>query len=148
MLAGLAAFALAACSGEPSAASMSTSPVASDCDGRGDDLGTLRLTSGVLVLSMLEVQPEPPGVGDNAWLVLVTDASGEPVTGLADSLEVTAFMPEHGHGTPSAVGVEEAEAGEYRLAPVTTFMPGLWRIRVAVNRADDPEAFEFSVCVQ
>lgn len=143
-LAALAALALAACSGDPSEASAAVSA----CDGRGDDLSTLRLTSGALVLSVLETRPEPPGVGDNEWLVLVSDTGDEPVTGLAGSLDVTAFMPEHGHGTPSRVGVQEGDAGEYRLAPVNTFMPGLWRIRLTVERADASELFEFSVCVQ
>ncbi len=147
MLAVLAACVLAACSEGPS--EPTSSSAASGCDGRGDDLTSLRLTSGALVLSVLETQPEPPGVGDNEWRVRVSDTSDTPVTGLAESLQVSAFMPEHGHGTPSAVGVQEGEAGEYRLAPVNTFMPGLWRIRLDVDRAGhDAELFEFSVCVQ
>lgn len=139
-----------ACSEASPEGSTSTSSSAggADCNGRGDDLASLRLTSGDLVLTLLEMQPEPPVVGDNEWLVFMSDASEAPVTGLEESLEVSAFMPEHGHGTPSAVGVQELDEGAYRLAPVNTFMPGLWRIRVAVERSDDPELFEFSVCVR
>lgn len=135
--------AIAACADGPE-----REPAAADCAGRGDDLTTLRLTSGDLVLSVLETTPEPPQVGDNEWLVRLRDRANEPVTGLSTSLVVTPFMPDHGHGTPARVGVAETGAGEYRLAPVNTFMPGLWRIQLAVSRSDDPERFEFSVCVE
>lgn len=143
-LVALASVALATCSeAEPgSAAAIST------CTGRGDDLSRLRLTSGELVLSVLETFPVPPGVGDNEWIVSMRDTAEVPMTGLAASLLVTPFMPEHGHGTPTAVGIAEVDAGEYRLGPVNTFMPGLWRIRLDVKRAVDPETFEFNVCVE
>lgn len=140
----LGAVVLGGCSGDE------TGPpeAASKCAGRGEDLASLELTSGELLLSVLETWPSPPGVGDNEWLVLLRDLADEPVPGLAASLEVTAFMPEHGHGTPTTVGVTESDTGVYRLAPVNTFMPGVWQIRLAVHRSDDPELFEFRVCVE
>lgn len=144
LLTALAPVALAGCSEAQSDGAAAVSP----CAGQGDDLGGLRLTSGELVLSVLETFPVPPGVGDNEWIVLLRDTSQQPVTGLAESLVVTPFMPEHGHGTPTAVGVAEVDAGEYRLGPVNTFMPGLWRIRLLVNRAPEPRLFEFNVCVE
>ena len=119
-----------------------------DCAGRGDDLTTLRLTEGELTLSVLETSPAPPGVGDNVWRLRLDDATHEPVTGLAASMSVTAFMPDHGHGTPVSVGVTENKPGEYELGPVNTFMPGLWQISLVLTRAAASERFEFNVCVE
>ena len=119
-----------------------------DCAGRGDDLATLRLTEGELSLSVLETVPEPPAVGDNVWRLRLDDAAHEPATGLAASMNVTPFMPDHGHGTPVSVGVTETNPGEYELAPVNTFMPGLWQIRLELTLAEAPELFEFNVCVE
>jgi hypothetical protein len=140
----LGALLLTACSEsepEPAAASF-------DCAGRGDDLTTLHLTYGELSLRVVETLPTPPAVGDNVWRVRLDDAAHEPVTGLAASMTVTAFMPDHGHGTPVSVGVRETEPGAYELAPINTFMPGLWQIRLDLTRTDAPERFEFDVCVK
>jgi len=119
-----------------------------DCAGRGDDLTTLRLTHGQLSLSVIETLPAPPGVGDNVWRLRLEDAAHEPVPGLAASMVVTLFMPDHGHGTPVSVGVTETKSGEYELAPVNTFMPGLWQIHLELTRDAAPELFEFNVCVE
>jgi hypothetical protein len=81
-------------------------------------------------------------------LVELSDAAGDPLTGLDDAVFVTPFMPDHGHGTPVRVGVEEEAAGEYRLAPVNTFMPGLWQITLEVERDAEATILEFSVCVE
>lgn len=140
----LGGFALSACSGGHPEKESAAPP----CGGRGDDLTSLELASGELWLRVLDTSPAPPGVGDNEWLVFMSDAADAPVTGLARSMHVTPFMPEHGHGTPVAVGVTEAAAGEYRLLPVNTFMPGLWHIRLSVSQSEEPELFEFSVCVE
>lgn len=140
----LGAILLTACSENPPAP-QAASP---DCAGRGDDLSTLRLTHGELSLSVVETLPAQPAVGDNVWSLRLDDAAHQPVTGLAASMTVTPFMPEHGHGTPVSVGVRETEPGEYELAPVNTFMPGLWQIRLEFTHADAPERFEFNVCVE
>jgi hypothetical protein len=100
-----------------------------------------------LQLRMLEYSPDPPAVGDNSWLVELSDHEGNTLPGLADAIIVTPFMPDHGHGTPVAVGVEEGADGEYRLAPINTFMPGLWQVGVELEGG----AFaplEFGVCVE
>ena len=79
------------------------------------------------------------GRDDETWIGAVVFAA---------SMVVTLFMPDHGHGTPVSVGVTETKSGEYELAPVNTFMPGLWQIHLELTRDAAPELFEFNVCVE
>lgn len=120
-----------------------------DCRTRGADLSHLELeTKGGLAVRFLEYSPDPPAVGNNSWLIEIDDESGDPVTGLEDSILVTPFMPEHGHGTPVSVGIEEEDDGQYRLSPVNTFMPGLWQITLEIDAGSATDMVEFEVCVE
>jgi hypothetical protein len=120
-----------------------------DCRLRGTDLSALELTSDAgRTLEFLETMPDPPAVGDNTWLVAISDQMGNPLAGLENSLFVMPFMPEHGHGTPVTVGVEEVEEGLYQLSPVNTFMPGLWQITLEIDAEGASERFQFEVCVE
>ncbi len=119
------------------------------CAGRGDVLADLTLESaGGEELSLLEYSPNPPHVGDNSWLIQLNDRDGSALSGVAESMLVTPFMPDHGHGTPVAVGVVEETTGEYRLSPINTFMPGLWQITLEFSAGNDTEQFSIDVCVE
>lgn len=119
-----------------------------DCGERGDELMNLEVEADDATLSVQSIRPNPAIVGDNSWTIELRDDAGEAIVGAEDSIVVTPFMPDHGHGTPVAVGVAEEDDGEYQLAPVNTFMPGLWQITIELELDGATELFEFRVCVQ
>jgi hypothetical protein len=122
------------------------------CRGRGDVLDELRVEAELVAgrvaeLSFIEGTPTRPIVGNNSWLFLLT-VDGEPASNVASSIAVTPFMPDHGHGTPTAVGVTEGEPGQYSFEPVHTRMAGFWEIAVEVDTASLKTRFTFGVCVE
>jgi hypothetical protein len=121
---------------------------AAPCGGRAQPLEGLFVegTEG-LTLAMESFSPDPPVVGDNAWVVRI-ERDAEPFTNATESIVVVPTMPDHGHGTSVNVGIEEEDPGVYRFEPVNTFMAGYWQIDVLI---DDPElsgSLRFGVCVE
>lgn len=148
---------LAACSdGETNAVVTDASTVdagvsEAGCDGRGGPLEGLEVSAEAdagtrLTLSFVEAEPAVPIVGNNSWLFRL-EADGEPLEGAASGITVTPFMPDHGHGTPTAVGVAEERPGTYRFEPVHTRMSGYWEIRVDLESDAAAAKFSFGVCV-
>ena len=103
--------------------------------------------SGRLTFTLMAASPAPPSRGDNTWTLQLA-GGGDPVG--AAAITVTPFMPDHQHGTPIEVGVTAAAtAGEYMLAPVNMWMPGLWEITIDAARtagADGDHAV-FRFCI-
>ncbi len=122
------------------------------CQGRGDVLDELRVEAELdagraAELSFLEGNPARPIVGNNSWLFFLA-VDGEPASNVGSGLTVTPFMPDHGHGTPTAVVVTEGKSGQYLFEPVHTRMAGFWEITVDVATASLKTQFTFGVCVE
>jgi hypothetical protein len=117
------------------------------CGGRGRDLHDLSVTGEALSLEVLELQPDPPVVGDNSFRVAL-ELEGEPLVGASDDIIVSPTMPDHGHGTPVTVGIFESGQGIYQLEPVNTFMAGYWQISVEVDSESGTGWVQFGVCVE
>ncbi len=105
---------------------------------------------GALSVQLIESQPGPPQKGDNTWTLAVKTSAGTPVAGA--TVNVTPFMPDHGHGSPIKAITSElstpAGAGQYRVTPINLFMPGLWQITVAVQTGSgtsDSAVFPFCI---
>lgn len=81
--------------------------------------------SNKLSFKLLSATPAPPARGDNTWIVEISSiATSTPMTGV--TMVATPFMPDHQHGTPISVEVTpQATDGQYELAPVNMWMPGL-----------------------
>jgi hypothetical protein len=98
-----------------------------------------------LEFKLMSSDPAPPARGDNTWILQLTTRAAPvtPVTG-AD-MTVTPFMPDHEHGSGKDVIVTPlTEPGQYRLAPVNLWMPGLWEITLQVSGATgDRAVFRF-----
>jgi YtkA-like len=134
-----------------------------DDAGEGDPEGSVSCTSdprldaysgtlekagelGALSFRFSNFAPEQPSRGNNTFHVQVVDASGTAVSGdgadpASVSLGVSLFMPDHGHGT----SVEPAvtfDAGQYTLAPLYLFMPGVWRIELDAQTGDAGEMLD------
>jgi hypothetical protein len=68
----------------------------------------------------------------------------EPAT--AELVEVSAFMPAHGHGAPQGRIVTVA-VGEFRVEDVVLSMSGLWEVTADVRVGESVDQLEFSVDV-
>jgi YtkA-like len=94
---------------------------------------------------LLSSDPAPPARGDNILQLQLSTmaAPTAPVTGAA--MSVTPFMPDHKHGSSEPVIVKPmSAAGQYELAPVNLWMPGLWEVTIRVNGAEsDSAVFRF-----
>jgi hypothetical protein len=103
--------------------------------------------SGALKVTLVSSDPAPPTRGTNAWVVKVEDGGGSPVTGAA--LEVTPFMPDHGHGSSVRPVVTEQGGGAYGISPLYLFMPGVWRVTIALPSTDagPGESVAFFFCI-
>lgn len=120
-----------------SRASEAESPGDPECSGEFDrfEAGmTKQAAPEQLTIELVTAEPAPPAVrADNSWLLRVTDADGDVVTGA--ELVVTPYMPKHQHGSAEVV-VSELGDGEYELAPIELIMPGVWEIPVSVTPSD------------
>jgi hypothetical protein len=103
--------------------------------------------AGVLDFQLLSATPAPPARGDNEWIVQITAiAGGPPVTGA--TIAATPFMPSHQHGTPIAVQVEPLPTdGQYKLAPINLWMPGLWETTIEVESPSGADLVVYRVCI-
>jgi hypothetical protein len=116
-----------------------------DCDGADPFAltATAETPSGVTV-GFVEAGPMPPDIGDNDWVLSLTDADG-PMSDAAP--RVVPWMPLHGHGLIPAeyVGTEQDE-GVYPIPRFDLIMPGVWEFRVdlaPVGEAEDAAVFTF-----
>ncbi len=120
------------------------------CEGRGEPLSDVVLTpqdgAAGASLTLLSATPQRPIVGNNSW-AFELNVDGEPATGLASAITVTPFMPDHGHGTPTIVRVEEVDDGQYKFEPVHTRMAGYWEVTVSVESEQVDLVFVVKVCV-
>lgn len=114
---------------------------------RADDytLGMQKQGERVTV-AFIDAMPAPPSRGDNTWRVHVQALDGVPLSGA--TLSVDPFMPDHQHGTSIATHVVAMpSAGDYELAPVNLFMPGLWDVTIGVEAPGQSDAVVFRFCV-
>lgn len=97
-------------------------------------------------VQIVEAVPAQPARGDNTWTVMVTDAGGAPMEGMA--VDVKPWMPDHGHGSPVEEEVTDLGAGEYEATPLNLFMAGFWTVTFDVTDAEGAtDSVVFNVCV-
>jgi YtkA-like len=104
---------------------------------------------GKLDFKLINMTPAPPTPGDNTWVVQINSMAGgsvgAPLPGA--TMSVTPFMPDHGHAAGKSVVVEpQTEAGQYKLSPVNTWMPGLWETTINVDGVDGDKVV-LKVCI-
>ncbi|MGC4095377.1 MAG: FixH family protein [Polyangiaceae bacterium] len=134
--------------GEPS-----SSLSQSDCSGQADAIGVgLTKTSKdgtrfeLRALSP-SVPVQSPGAPGNHWSVALRRADDTPLTGAA--LNVTTFMPVHGHAGPSTVGIESSTDGDYDIDLLVFPMPALYAVTLTATMKDaEPQSVAIYVCVE
>lgn len=84
----------------------------------------------------------PPG---NHWTLRATNATGAPLSG---ALNVTTYMPDHGHAGPPTLGIE-TEAGVYDIENLVFPMPALYAVTLGLtSEAGVKESVAIYVCVE
>ena len=61
--------------------------------------------------------------------------------------KASAFMPVHGHGTPSAPGITQENDGSYRISDFIFSMPGQWNVTLDITLKNKADKVEFSLDV-
>lgn len=116
-----------------------------DCEAetRDDEFMVGLSKSGASVtVTFVSADPAPPGMGDNTWMVSLSDPD-------ASVTAVTPYMPDHGHGTPVEAIVNATDPGEFTITPVNLFMAGLWEVTLDIlTGAGTTEQVVFAFCVE
>ena len=112
--------------------------------------GLAKTGPGGLTFELTSADPATPVKGDNSWQVLITDGDSSvrdtPKPGL--TLDVTPWMPDHGHGTQVAPGVTDAGDGTYMIDMINLRMPGYWEVTVAADDGNETsDQVTFNLCV-
>lgn len=139
---------LLACGGEPVALDGEPAHSGVACDGVApfSTAATATTPSGVVV-GFASVAPDPPDVGDNDWVLTLSDGDG-PVAGAAPRL--IPWMPLHGHGLvpPEYVGAETTP-GTYAVPTFDLIMPGTWELTVDLAAPGDAaDSVVFPLCAE
>ena len=103
---------------------------------------------GLVRVAILSANPAPPDVGENDWVLQVSDAeTGAMLTGCA--LTVTGWMPDHGHGTVYDPTITEtATEGSYDVVSLDLIMAGYWEITFTVECPPlDADSAMFPFCL-
>lgn len=103
----------------------------------------------LLNFTLAATQPSPLDKGDNVWSIdLASVTDGAPVSD--ETLTITPFMPEHGHGTnPATVTTTSNGDGSYTSESFDLFMGGLCEITLTANGG--PVGYDttmFTFCIQ
>lgn len=138
----------AACGDDGGASGVDAEP---DCmeSGRGDTYapGLEHIGAEGVTVRLMASVPAPPQRFDNTWTIQVEDSALTPRDDAA--IEVTPWMPDHGHGTTADVVVTaEGSDGNYELDPVNLWMPGLWEIRMRIEVDATVDNVVFAFCIE
>ena len=102
-------------------------------------------TNGYKV-KLMSSTPAPPAKGDNLWELQLLDSSDTPIDGA--TLDLTPFMPDHGHGTPIGATVTPMNSdGMYMADPVNLWMPAYWEVTVDIDDGGVTDSVVFKTCI-
>lgn len=101
---------------------------------------------GIYRFVLVGGDPSPPIRGTNTWTVRITDSSGAAVAG--STVEISTFMPDHGHSSSVKPTVTEQPDHSYVITNLYLFMPGLWQITAKATTGSLVDSAVFTFCVQ
>jgi hypothetical protein len=105
--------------------------------------------AGHFDFALVSSTPAPPALGDNLFVVQVSEADGPVASG---DLSVTLDMPQHGHQSPKQPEIRfDAESQAFVLEPMRLFMVGLWQITFGfeglLDGAPSSDSAVFEICI-
>ncbi len=141
ILAGLLALGLTACSSSDGGDTKTDS----QCDAYSAGL-TKTGDAGLISVVLESSSPAPPARANNDWMIQVLDANGAPISDA--TVNVTPYMPQHGHGTSVKAVITPMGNGEYELNPVNFVMAGVWEITIDVKLTDGTtDKAKYTLCI-
>jgi hypothetical protein len=139
------AFALAACGGEDGAGGNGGNGGTSACETFSAGLTQLGDEGNVSVV-LESSSPAPPSRGNNDWTIQLLDPGGAPVPDA--TLDVTPYMPKHGHGSSVKAVIMPLGDGRYQLNPVNFSMAGTWEVTIDVTLPGGAtDKTKFTMCI-
>jgi MYXO-CTERM domain-containing protein len=124
---------------------------AGDCTSRAEGVtqGLNKVSSGGYSFTLTALDPAQPvqssGQPGNTWTISIADPSGAPVTGAV--LQISSYMPDHGHYAPTAVAVEQG-GGVYQVDDLVLPMPGLYAVTLSLSlTSSEKESVALSLCM-
>ena len=106
--------------------------------------------NGLYDFTVTAFSPAPPARFLNEWTLSIM-STGSPAAPLAatETLAMTPYMPQHGHG--AGVDVEIAPmptAGEFKFSSINLHMPGMWDVTIEVDPgASNYDKVVFKPCI-
>jgi hypothetical protein len=61
------------------------------------------------------------------------------------AVDVSAFMPDHGHGMTTKPIVKRIQDGRFEASGLLLHMPGFWELYIDISRAGVTERAQFSL---
>lgn len=117
---------------------------------RDDDYVAGLLKTGLnnnLETTLDSADPAPPDQGNNVWEVTVREVGGAEMQGC--TIDVTPFMPDHGHGTsPQPLVAAGTDTGTYDITQINLFMGGLWEITLDIDCSGTTDTVVYRFCVE
>jgi hypothetical protein len=100
-----------------------------------------------LALRVVDADPAVPVRGDNHWM-LELEVADTATPGAV--IDMTSWMPDHGHGSPKPAVITDEGDGTYAIDPVNLFMAGYWEVTFAVTMPETELAQDvvFKLCVE
>lgn len=105
-------------------------------------------------LAQVTNTPDPPRMGDNSLILEIEskDTYGQSSMGgraLVEgaALEISSWMPAHGHAGPTLPTATEEGAGVYLVDHLAYSMPGLWEVVVDLTIPSVDETDQFTIQV-
>jgi hypothetical protein len=151
----VASLSLVGCAGNGSSSGDDDGSDVVDCSTvTGTDTFTVGLekmgAAGNADFKLMSIAPAPVVRGDNTWVVQINSMSSGVVGNPMDGATVTGtpYMPAHQHGSPIIADVTPTgNPGEYSIAPINMWMPGVWQTTVAVTSGSTSDRAVFAFCV-
>lgn len=107
--------------------------------------------SGLADFKLMSIDPAPAIRGDNTWVVQVNAMAsgvvGDPLAGA--SLSAAPYMPAHMHGSPKTAIITPVDGmpGQYSIAPINLWMPGVWQTTIAITDGPNTDRAVYSFCI-
>lgn len=103
---------------------------------------------GVITAALMDASPAPPARYINDWTLAFSASGAQELEGV--EVEITPWMPDHGHGTAAPITIEALGGGLFTATGIDLFMVGYWEVHIDVSAPDGSwsDRATFGFCVE